>query len=134
MVDPYTSRSVTDAMLAVPPTQRYQQGIRSKYIVDDLLHERVPAYPMVKKDEIVLPFRRWWSDGSLAGFWSSYDVPTLFTGSDRTRLVNDPTESSWNAVTWAVWQARIADNPDLQPLPTVVDESWVFTGSGAPRG
>jgi hypothetical protein len=125
MVDPFTARSVIDAVLAVPATERYQDGAHSKYIVERLLRDRVPAYPVTAgKDDIVVPFRRYYSSGPLAQVWDRYDVPALFTGADRTRLVEHPIDTDWNAVTWAIWQDRIANNEGLGPLPTALDLSW----------
>jgi hypothetical protein len=125
MVDPFTARSVIDAVLAVPATERFQDGAHSKYIVERLLRERVPAYPATaEKDDIVVPFRRYYSSGPLARVWDRYEVPSLFTGADRARLLEQPIDTDWNAVTWAIWQDRIATNRRLRPLPAGVDVSW----------
>jgi hypothetical protein len=125
LVDPFTSRTVVDAVLAVPPTERFEQGPHSKYIVESLLRSRVPAYPpTATKDDIVVPLRRYLDGGPLAELWQRYDVPDLFTGRDRAALVAHPTETTWTAVVWAVWQARIARNDALEPLAAVREARW----------
>jgi asparagine synthase (glutamine-hydrolysing) len=125
LVDPFTSRTVVDAMLAVPPTERFEQGLHSKYIVESLLRSRVPAYPpTATKDDIVVPFRRYLDGGPLAELWQRYEVPDLFTGRDRTALLEHPTEPAWTAIAWAVWQARIARNDALQPLASMREARW----------
>lgn len=134
MVDPFTARSVVDAVLAVPAMERFESGAHSKYIVETLLRQRVPGYPpAAKKDDIVVPFRRYLNKGPLAGVWEKYDVPAFFTGEDRANLIERPGRPSWTAVTWAVWQDRVVNNPGLAPLPTSFDQVREIAPSASGR-
>lgn len=127
LIAPYNSGPVVASALAVPPAQRYSDGLQSKYILKRLLAQRLPAYNTKrKKDDIVIPFRQYYTNGPLAGIWSKYEVPDIFSGDARKQLIEQPSESTWNAVTFAIWRKRIADNATLQPTPMSIDIELVL--------
>jgi hypothetical protein len=124
VTDPFASPEVIGAALAVPATERYQDGPQSKYIIERLLRERVPAYPDSAKDPITVPFANDYRSGPLTSVWDRYDIPEFFTGAGRADLLKRPGWPAWNAITWAIWQDRVVRNASLTPLPTSVERSW----------
>jgi asparagine synthetase B (glutamine-hydrolysing) len=127
LVAPYNSGPVVASALAVPPAQRYSDGLQSKYILKRLLAQRLPAYNANrKKDAIAVPFGQYYTNGPLAGVWSKYEVPDIFSGDARKQLIEQPSESTWNAVTFAIWRKRIAANATLQPTPISIDMELAF--------
>jgi hypothetical protein len=96
--------------------ERYIRGLTAKWILKDLLDQRLPGYPSnQRKNATGLPFARFYRDGPLTTIWDTYDVPDRFEGEMRDELVASPSTSTWNAITYAVWEQRIARNRDLQP-------------------
>ena len=124
---PYGDWRVLNELARVPVTERYITGLRAKWLLKELLLERVPDYPVdQRKKATALPWRRFYEQGPLKDIWDRYDVPDLFQGADRDQLINNPTITTWNAITYAVWEERIAKNPDLKPFPAVEELSITF--------
>lgn len=115
VVGPYTDSLVLSELARVPVEERYVQGLRAKWMLKDLLGLRLPGYPInQRKKSTALPYERFYEQGPLTGFWDQYDVPDIFTGDKIDALVATPSTSTWNAITYAIWEQRVAKNPDLQ--------------------
>jgi asparagine synthetase B (glutamine-hydrolysing) len=118
---PYMAANVLETLATIPVADRYVHGLRAKWILKDLLARRAPAYPInQRKLATALPWKRFYSAGPLSDFWDRYDVPDLFQGQHRDDLVSEPSIVTWTAMTYAVWKARVADNPHLTGHPTVL--------------
>lgn len=124
ITDPFASPEVIGAALSIPATERYEDGIRGKYVIADLLRQRLPAYPASTKDPIRVPYVEDYRSGPLGTVWEAYDLPDFFSGPERRRLLEHPGLPAWNAITWAIWRDRIERNPGLTPLPSTVSRTW----------
>jgi hypothetical protein len=125
VMGPYGDADVLTELARIPVDERYIVGMRAKWILKDLIDQRVPGYPSnQRKKATALPWQRFYTDGPLTGIWDRYDVPDIFVGEDRDALVNSTSISTWNAITYAVWEERIAKNADLQPHPSKFSESF----------
>ncbi len=115
-VFPYIEPGVIAVLLRVPPDARYVRGLRSKWILKELLRRRLPGYPVhQRKNATGLPFARFYTSGPLAGVWERYRVPDVVDG--FAHLLDRPSKVAWNAITHAVWEDRIVNSPDLEPHP-----------------
>jgi asparagine synthetase B (glutamine-hydrolysing) len=113
---PYCEADVLTELATIPVEERYIRGLTAKWILKDLLDQRLPGYPSnQRKNATGLPYERFYRDGPLTTIWDTYDVPDRFEGEMRDELVASPSTSTWNAITYAVWEQRIARNRDLQP-------------------
>ena len=113
---PYCDADILSKLATIPVEERYIQGLRAKWMLKDLLDQRLPAYPSnQRKKATALPYERFYRDGPLTTIWDRYDVPDIFEGELRDELISSPSTSTWNAITYAVWEQRVAKNPDLQP-------------------
>lgn len=122
---PFSSRALLSAAAAVPPAARYSRNLEAKYLLNDLLAMRLPGYDTrLRKDHIEMPMQAYYESGPLKDVWQRYPVPDPFAGTHRFRLTARMTEATWNAITHAIWKRRIADNPDLAPLPRRVWQEW----------
>ncbi len=115
-IAPYVDSRVLAELARIPIDERYVRGLRAKWLLKDLLRQRLPGYPTdQRKKATALPYERFYNDGPLTTFWDHYDVPDIFTGKNRDALVGSPSTTTWNAITYAIWERRVAKNPDLQP-------------------
>lgn len=122
---PFNTGALVRTALSVPPSHRYSKGTESKYLLNGLLRRRVPAYDTkVRKDLIELPMEDYYASGPLKGIWSKYDVPDFFNGPHRAQLTDRMTQSTWNAITYAIWRKRLADNPKLTPHKASLARGW----------
>jgi len=127
IIAPYVDSLVLSELARVPIDERYMQGPRAKWILKDLLGQRLPGYPVdQRKKATALPYERFYRHGPLTGIWDRYDVPELFSGKNRDALVAAPSTSTWNAITYAVWEQRVVNNPDLRPHPASQAASFVI--------
>lgn len=125
VTSPFGASPVLASALSVPVGQRYLRGLRDKYLLKRLLKQRLPGYPVhQRKLSTELPFERYYSDGPLSSVWRRYPVPTFIETSLRHRVTYLPNWVTWNALTWAIWDERIARNPELQPVPYTRDLCW----------
>ncbi len=126
-VSPYADARVLRELARIPLEDRYVDGYRSKWILKDLLASKVPTYPIdQRKQATALPWERFYRDGPLSGIWERYDVPDFLPEDARDRIRSDTTITSWNAITWAIWDARVRRNPDVKPHPAVESLSASF--------
>ncbi len=115
IIAPYLDSLVLSELARVPIEERYVQGLRAKWILKDLLGQRLPGYPInQRKKATALPYERFYEHGPLTGIWDRYDVPDIFRGKKRDALVAAPSTSTWNAITYAMWEQRVARNPELR--------------------
>lgn len=122
---PFLDGAVLSEVVTIPIEDRYVKGLRAKWILKDLLDQRLDGYPTnQRKKATALPLERFYRMGPLADFWDHYDVPEIFTGETRDALVRQPSTTTWNAITYAVWEQRVGKNRDLQPFPATVAGSF----------
>ena len=125
ILSPYLDGPVLAELTRVPVEERYIRGLRAKWILKDLLARRLPPYPTnQRKKATALPYERFYRAGPLTTIWNDYDVPAIFTGAKRDELVREPSTSTWNAITYAIWKQRVAENPDLRPHAAKVTASF----------
>ena len=132
VVAPYAAGPLLSCALKVPVAQRYLRGFEAKYLLKEVLRKRLPSYPTSqRKLATALPFRRYYESGPLARVWERYAVPDFFEGEARARVVEQPSWMTWNAITYAIWEDRVAKNPDLAPIPSSRRWDW-GGGAGSP--
>lgn len=123
-VQPYVHASVIDALRQAPAEKRYVKGLAGKWVLKEMLADRVPEYPVnQRKNATGLPFDRYYTSGPLNDVWSRYDVPDFVPASKRSSVVDSPSPVTWNAITHAIWTEKVARNRDLVPLPSTVEYS-----------
>jgi asparagine synthase (glutamine-hydrolysing) len=121
---PFTTAAVFEAARTIPVEHRYLRGLEGKYLPKLLLKRRLPRYPASqRKGYTHTPFEDLYR-APLAEVWRRYPVPDLFEGKQRDRLMAQPSQMTWNAITLAIWQQRVAANPDLKPVPGTRVLSW----------
>jgi asparagine synthetase B (glutamine-hydrolysing) len=126
-VGPYGDWRVLNELSRVPLEERYVNGLRAKWMLKNLLKQKVPGYPVdQRKKATALPWQRFYTHGPLTGIWERYPIPNLFTGEVRRRVVEDPTLTTWNAITHSVWEERVRKNPNLTPMGVVESVSLPF--------
>ncbi len=125
---PYTDAAVLVELARIPVEDRYISGYRAKWILKDLLTRKVPAYPVdQRKKATALPWERFYLDGPLTDIWDRYDIPDIFPAAAQDGIRAEPSATTWNAITWAMWDERIRRNPNLRPHPAVASLSASFT-------
>ena len=125
VVSPFAAPGVIASVLAVPLARRYLHGLQDKYLLKRLLERRLPGYPVnQRKRSTALPFARYYRRGPLSGVWDRYPLPDFIEAALRRRVVEDASDLTWNAITWAIWQERVARNPDLEPVSGTRILSW----------
>jgi hypothetical protein len=126
-VGPYADARVLRELSRIPLEDRYVDGYRSKWILKEVLARRMPDYPVEqRKQATALPWERFYSEGPLSDVWDRYDVPDVFPDDAKERIRTGTTITTWNAITWAIWDARVRRNPDVQPHPAVESLSASF--------
>jgi asparagine synthase (glutamine-hydrolysing) len=124
LYSPFVHRVVVDSALAVPSPERPSRGLRTKHLLKDLLRKRLPAYPVDQKKYFLdIPFAEHFHTGSLSGIWQDYTVPEMFEGEVRARLTAESSQTTWNAITFAVFQETVLRNPNLAAAPATVSLS-----------
>ena len=119
-IGPYCDWRVLSALATVPLEERYVVGLRAKWMLKDLLKSKVPDYPIdQRKKATALPWKRFYTNGPLTGIWDRYDVPDIFTGELERHVTETPTAATWTAISYAIWDQRIAKNPNLTTVGTV---------------
>lgn len=117
LINPFGSQAVVEAALGVPPGIRYARGLRGKWIAKEVLKKRLPAYPIDQhKKPTAMPFERLYASGPLSDIWDRYDVPAVFTGEAKDEMISG-NGLTWQAITYAVWDAHVASNRSLAPHP-----------------
>jgi hypothetical protein len=128
LVAPFAGRTPLELALAVPATRRYARFARPtrthptrvvsyKYLLKDLLADRLPEYDTAKpKGHSLLPFQRYLDDGPLADVFERYSVPEFVPLATRDRVRDGTGEVAWYAANYAVWRDRILENDDLGRL------------------
>lgn len=128
-IGPYCDWRVLAALATVPVEDRYVVGLQAKWMLKRLLAANLPAYPIdQRKQATALPWKRFYTDGPLRGFFDRYPVPDVFTGEARRRIVDEPMAATWTSITQAVWEDRIRSNPTLEPIAVVASASFVVGG------
>lgn len=122
---PYAAGPVVQRAFEVPVRQRYLRGFQAKHLLKQVLNTRLPSYPVNQpKLGTGLPFVRYYTNGPLSKIWDRYDVPELFRGEARQRVVAHPSWTTWNAITWAIWQEKVVRNAALAPIAGSLTLEW----------
>jgi asparagine synthetase B (glutamine-hydrolysing) len=123
LINPFGAPEVIAAAHAVPPTHRYVHRLRGKYLVKEVLQRRLPPYPVdQRKGHTAIPFRRFYEMGPLRDFWNQYDVPSMFRGAARDRVVAGG-RLTWQAMAFAVWDAQVASHTSLAAHPAKTERT-----------
>jgi hypothetical protein len=113
---PFTMASAISALTRVPMADRCIKGYTGKWIMKEILTERLPEYPVGRqKQRTSLPFARYCTNGPLTGIWDRYTPPDLFEGQARQDLIANELDEAvlWNAIAYAMWDERVVRNPGL---------------------
>lgn len=125
MIAPFFAREVVDSATQVPVDRRYMKGLEGKYLIKELLKNRLPAYPVSqKKGSTRPPFERYFMEGPLKNIWDRYDMPDIVDGTSRSHIANQASDLTWSSITYAIWQAKVVRNPDLQRIPGTLVLEW----------
>ncbi len=71
-------------------------------------------------------FVQYYKAGPLSRIWDSYDVPEFITGEARTRMVSAPLDTTYSAVSYAIWNRRVLENQHLEPLSSEQNFEWPY--------
>ena len=130
---PYVAANVLEALATIPVADRYVQRLQAKWMLKALLQRKVPTYPInQRKLATALPWERFYRDGPLTGFWDRYEMPEIFQGRHKDELIHQPSILTWNAMIYAVWQARIEKNADLRRHPAALSGIYPIGPSATP--
>ena len=115
---PFTMAPAITALTRVPMADRCIKGYTGKWMMKEMLTKRLPEYPVGRqKQHTSLPFTRYCTNGPLTGIWNRYMPPDIFQGQARQDLVANKLDEAvlWNAIAFAIWDTRVAQNPNLKP-------------------
>ncbi|WP_229110958.1 asparagine synthase-related protein [Halapricum desulfuricans] len=127
---PFSGRKVFETALAISPADRYARFavpsrdqptrvVQHKYLLKELLNERLPAYDTKKrKGYSLLPMQRYLDDGPLSNAFDEYPMPEFVPEHYRGVIREGTDEVSWYALNYAVWRDRILLNEDLDIIET----------------
>ena len=119
------TKAVIKSALSIPVGKRYLRRAQGKYLLKHLLKRRLPSYPVNQpKGYMAVHFADYYRSGPLSEVWQNYEVPELFQGEYRDRLLNHPSQVTWNAITLAIWKDKIARNAQLQAVDGSKTLSW----------
>jgi hypothetical protein len=118
VLGPYCDPDLLTALATVPVRDRYMRGLSAKWLLKELLAQRLPEYPVKqRKKATALPWRRFYTDGPLTGVWGKYPIPEIFDGDLRDELVREPMVNTWTALSYSIWLERVVRNDQLAPHP-----------------
>ena len=119
VVLPFALSAAVNEIRRVPADRRYIRGMSGKWVLKGILGRRLPDYSVnQRKLATGLPFERYYTDGPLTRIWDRYEVPDFIDPSIRDEVVSTPSETTWHAITHAVWLDRIGRNPNVDPIPS----------------
>jgi asparagine synthetase B (glutamine-hydrolysing) len=117
---PFATRTLAQSALEVPVRKRYLRGGRVKHLLKSLLRRRLRGYPANQpKGGSGLPFDRYYRTGPLRDAFERYGIPDFIPAGWKSRVRDEPSWLTWNALTFAIWYERVLQNPEL-PLPSLV--------------
>ncbi|MDL0126515.1 asparagine synthetase B family protein [Halobacterium salinarum] len=125
---PFADRKVIETLLKVPASKRYARFAvppkndpklvtKRKYLLKELLENRIPEYNTRKaKGSSALPLHRYFEDGPLSNVFDRYSIPD-FVPDEKQSLIRDGADHiSWYAFSYAVWEKQILENENLELL------------------
>jgi asparagine synthetase B (glutamine-hydrolysing) len=125
MFAPFFSKAVVDSATQVPVDRRYMKGLEGKYLLKQLLKNRLPTYPVnQKKGSTRPPFEQYFKEGALKDIWERYEMPNFFDESIRRHISAHPSDLTWSSITFAIWRDKVLRNPDLQRIPGTLALEW----------
>jgi hypothetical protein len=130
---PFVCRSAVEAVLAVRRSQRYIANGRIKYLLKDLLKQRLPAFNVdEQKAGGDLPFPRYLTSGPLKNAFDRNAMPEIVDREIAAATRAAPDWLTWNLLTLAIWRDEVlADAALARYLELVLMPSarGVATGS-----
>ena len=126
LVAPFVMEPMITALSRLPVADRHLKGFTGKWLMKEMLSARLPAYQVDKRKlHTSLPFKRYCTDGPLTRIWDRYEIPDLFEGKDREGLIANSSDEGvlWNAISHAIWDARVVQNASLTPNVPIVSIS-----------
>jgi asparagine synthetase B (glutamine-hydrolysing) len=117
-VIPFRARNLIELVLSIPAQERYQKRGRAKYLLKDLLRERVPGYNVnQRKCSGGLPLARYLATGPLREAWNDYHLPDFVPADMADAMRTEPGFTAWNALTFSMWKKLALANPRLTLVP-----------------
>ncbi|MDB2253530.1 asparagine synthase C-terminal domain-containing protein [Halorubrum ezzemoulense] len=111
---PFAAKKVVETVLSVPREKRYTNRFENKYLLKDLLNERLPGYNTKKsKGSSALPEERYLKRGPLSEAFEKYSIPEFVPSASHDKIRTGVDHTSWYALAYAVWRDRILTNPNL---------------------
>lgn len=125
LLGPYCDPDLLTALATIPVRDRYVRGLSAKWLLKELLAQRLPAYPVKqRKKATALPWKRFYTDGPLTDVWGNYPVPEIFDGDLRDELVREPMVNTWTALSYSIWLERVVRNDQLNPHPHTLQTAF----------
>jgi len=125
MYTPFAGRKVIETILKVSPGERYSRFawppqndprriVKNKYLLKDLLEERVPKYETQKrKGSSGLPVKRYFEGGPLRDAFCKYSIPDFIPKNKRSLIMQEGGHISWYALSYAIWRDRVLKNESI---------------------
>jgi hypothetical protein len=118
LLAPFVCRSVVGAALAVRRRQRYIANGRIKYLLKDLLKQRLPPFDVdAQKAGGDLPFPRYLRSGPLKNAFDHYAIPDIVDSGIAAATRAAPDWLTWNLLTLAIWRDEVLADTTLTPRP-----------------
>ena len=125
---PYYSGSVVRSAHSIPADERYIRGFEGKYILKRLLKRRLQSYPVGQRkgSTALAPFPRYYTAGPLSRIWDTYEMPDFIEGEAKKLILSLPLNTTYSAVSYAIWKRRVLENRHLEPLPSAQSYEWPY--------
>jgi asparagine synthetase B (glutamine-hydrolysing) len=126
---PYYSGSVVRSAHSIPADERYIRGLEGKYILKRLLKRRLQSYPVGQRkgSTALAPFPRYYTAGPLSRIWDAYEMPDFIEGEAKKLILSLPLNTTYSAVSYAIWKRRVLENRHLEPLPSAQRYEWPYS-------
>ncbi len=120
VMSPFACRSALDLALSMPLPERILRDRVVKHVAKSLLARRVPGYPVhTRKGGSDVPRTRFLQEGPLKDIFLEEKLPRFWPAESADLLLHPRRETSFlalNALGYALWQNRILDKTNLDPI------------------
>lgn len=120
VMSPFACRSALELALSMPMPERILEHGVVKHVAKSLLAMRLPGYPVhTRKGGSDVPRTRFLQEGPLKGLFLEEKLPRLWPQEHAGILLQPQRETSFlalSALGYALWEKRVLENPDLEPL------------------
>lgn len=121
VMSPFACRSALELAMSMPMPGRILHDGVVKHVAKSLLARRLPGYPIhTRKGGSDVPRTRFLQEGPLKGLFLEEKLPRFWPGEVADILLHPRRESSFlvlNALGYALWQNRVLEKTDLEPIP-----------------